>query len=72
MNEKYVILKVKFGYFNGVNYDTNEAIWSDLLQNYYFICFDSEFEAQKRLSELMNECKKMNGLYEIVKFIMIA
>ena len=47
MNEKYVILKVKFGYFNGVNYDTNEAIWSDLLQNHYFICFDSEFEAQK-------------------------
>ena len=26
MNEECVILKVKFGYFNGVNYDTNEAV----------------------------------------------
>lgn len=72
MNERYVILNLGKGYFTGVNYDTNEPCFSfEITENSSFVLFKTEYQAFKRLSEMMVELKNVRGLYEVKRLTFI-
>jgi len=72
MIERYLIYKPDYGYFTGIDYDKNWAIFnSDVFKNENAVLFKTEFEASKRLYELTTECNDMRGVYKIEKVIFI-
>lgn len=71
MKEVFIISKIPNGYFCGIDYDINEASYCTSLIDSSPQLFDTVFLAEKKLYDLKNECKQMNGLYEIIKLIII-
>jgi len=71
MKEIFLISKIPNGYFCGIDYDTNKAVYSITIINSSPQFFDSSFLAMKRLSELKTECNEMFGIYEIIRLILI-
>ena len=71
MKEVYLISKYKIGYYCGIDYDTNSAVYSKDIIDSSPQFFESLFLAEKRLMELKTECKRMSGIYEIIRLILI-
>ena len=73
MSERYLILKINVGYFSGIDYATNKAIFGfECIQDENAVLFRTEAEASKRLFDLMVDCKNMRGLYKIARLILIS
>jgi len=73
MNERYAILNLGKGYFTGIDYDVNEPCFSfEVPDNGNpFVLFKTEYQAFKRLSEMMVELKNVRGVYEVKRLTFI-
>ena len=73
MNERYLILNKKLGYFQGVDCDKNEPIFSfDVFIDDSAVLFRTEIDAHNRLSNMVSELKNTKGVYVVEKMIFVS
>jgi hypothetical protein len=72
MSERFVILNMESGYFQGIDYDRNEPIFSfDVFKDSNAYLFRAEQDAIDKLTEMYEEQKNVGGGYTIEKILFL-